>query len=37
MSIEINKQIIDFVEHFLRSSIGAIDLINDDNGRQVSF
>ncbi len=37
LGIEIDKQVVDFVEDFLRPSIRTIDLVNNDDGRQVRF
>ena len=36
-SIEVNEQIVDLVEHFLRAGIGAVDLVDDHYGRQPGF
>ncbi len=36
-SVEIDEQVVDFVEHFLRAGVGAVDLINNDDGRQLGF
>ena len=35
--IEVNEQIVDFVEHFLRPGIGAVNLVDDHYGRQPGF
>jgi hypothetical protein len=35
--VEIDKQVVDFVQHFLRARVGAIDFIDDHNGRQMGF
>ena len=35
--IQINEEIVNFVEHFLRARVGAVNLIDHDNLRQSSF
>ena len=35
--VEIDEQIVYFVEHFLGARVGAVDLVDDDNGRQLGF
>ncbi len=37
LGIEINEQIVDFVQHFLRARVGAVNLVDHDDRRQVSF
>ena len=35
--IEIDEQVVDLVQHFLGARVRAIDLVDDDNGRQPPF
>ncbi len=35
--VEIDEQIVDFVEHFLDARVGAVDLVDDDDRRQARF
>src|SRR5207302_1989039 len=35
--VEINKEIVNFVEHFLRAGVGAVDFVDDHNGRQAGL
>ncbi len=35
--VEIDEQVVNFVEHFLRTRVLAIDLVDHDDGRQVRF
>ncbi len=35
--VEIDEQVVDFVEHFLRARVGAVDLINNDDRRELGF
>ena len=37
LGVEIDEEIVDLVQHFLRTRVGAIDLINDDDRRQLRF
>src|SRR6266852_2712909 len=32
--VEINKEVVNLVQHFLRASVGTVDFIDDHNGRQ---
>ena len=35
--VEVDEQIVDFVQHFLRARIGPIDFVNDHDGRQLGL
>ena len=35
--VEIDEQVVDFVQHFLRARVGAVDLIDDDDRRELGF
>src|SRR5207245_4969348 len=35
--IEINEEVINLIQHFLRAGVGAVNLIDYDNRRQSSF
>ena len=35
--IEIDEQIVDFVQHFLDARVRAVDLVDDEHGRQLGF
>src|SRR5580692_7892358 len=35
--VEIDEQVVDFVQHFLGTRIGAVDLIDNDDGREFGF
>ena len=37
LGVEIDEQVVDFVEHFLRTRVGAVDLVDDQNRRQLGF
>ena len=37
LGVEVDEQIVNFVEHFLRPGIGAVDLVDDNNGRQLGL
>ena len=37
LGVEVDEQVVDFVEHFLRARVGAVDLVDDDDRRQVRF
>jgi hypothetical protein len=37
LGVEIDKQVVNLVENFLRTSVGTVDLINDKNRLQVGF
>ena len=31
--VQIDEEIVNFVQHFLRTRVGAVDLVDHDNGR----
>ena len=35
--VEVDEQIVDLVQHFLRARVGAVDLVDDHDGRQLGF
>ncbi len=35
LGVEINKEVVNFIQNFLRTRIGAVDLVNDENRLQV--
>ncbi len=35
--VEIDEQIVDFVEDFLGAGVGAVDFVDDENGRELGF
>ena len=35
--VEIDEQVVDFVQHFLGTRVGAINLVDHQDGRQVGF
>ena len=37
LGVKIDKQVVDFVEHLLRTRVGSVDLIDDNDGRQFGF
>ena len=37
MSIEIDEQVVDLVQHFLRARVGTVDLVDDENRRELRF
>ena len=37
LGVEIDEQIVDLVQHFLRAGVGAVDLVDDDDRRQLGF
>ncbi len=37
LGVQIDKQVVDFVQHFLRARVGAINLVDDHDGRQMCF
>ena len=37
LGVEVDKQVVDLVQHFLRARVGAVDLVDDDDRRQVRF
>ena len=32
VGVEIDEEVVDLVEHFLRAGVGTIDLVDDDDG-----
>ena len=37
LGVEVNEQVVDLVQHFLRTRIGAVNLVDHQNRRQVGF
>ena len=37
LGVEIDEQIVDFVQHFLRTRVGAVDLVDHHDRRQLGF
>src|SRR5208282_1950212 len=37
LGVEINKEVVNLVENFLRTGVGAVDLVDDENRLQVGF
>ena len=37
VGVEVDEEVVDFVEDFLRARVGAVDLVDDDDGRQLGF
>ena len=37
MRVEIDEQIVNFVEHFLDAGVGTINFVDDENRRQLGF
>ncbi len=37
VGVEVDEEIIDFVQDLLRASVGAVDLVDDDDGGEVGF
>ena len=37
VGVEVDEEVIDLVEDFLRTGVGAVDLVDDDDGRELGF
>ena len=37
VGVEIDEEVVDLVEDFLRARVGAVDFVDDDDGRQLGF
>ena len=37
VGVEVDEEVVDLVEDFLRARVGAVDLVDDDDGRQFGF
>ena len=37
LGVEVDEEVVDLVEHFLWARVGAVDLVDDDDRRQVRF
>ena len=37
LGVEVDEQVVDLVQHFLRTRVGAVDLVDDHDRRQVRF
>ncbi len=37
LRVEINEQVVNFVQNFLGARVGAVNLVDDQNGRQLRF
>ncbi len=35
--VEVNEEVVDFVHHFLGARVGAVNLVDDDNGRKLGL
>ena len=37
VGVEVDEEVVDLVEDFLRTGVGAVDLVDDDDGRELGF
>ena len=37
VGVEVDEEVIDLVQDFLRTRVGAVDLVDDDDGRELGF